>query len=108
METEKTVLTFLISRGNWNGFVQGIQWYANVNAQIDSPLQERNELFDSNEFNPAEPSMELVVNGDGINVRSGAGLEHQTVRKASKGDRYKVLAVKKRLVQSREWRMDFL
>lgn len=38
--------------------------------------------------------MELVVNGDGINIRSGAGLEHQTVRKASKGDRYKVLAVK--------------
>ena len=33
----------LISRGNWTGFVQGIQWYANVNAQIDSPLQERNE-----------------------------------------------------------------
>ena len=75
------------------GFVQGIQWYANVNAQIDSPLQERNELFDSNEYNPAEPNMELVVK-DGINVRSGAGLEHQTVRKASNGDRYKVLAVK--------------
>ena len=28
--------------------------------------------------------MELVVNGDGINVRSGAGLEHGVVRKASK------------------------
>lgn len=34
--------------------------------------------------------MELVVNGDGINVRSGADLEHHIVRKASKGDRYKV------------------
>ena len=31
--------------------------------------------FDSNEYNPAEPNMELVVNGDGINVRSGSGLE---------------------------------
>ncbi|MGQ0517337.1 S-layer homology domain-containing protein, partial [Bacillus sp. D-CC] len=65
----------LISRGNWTGFVQGIQWYANVNAQIDSPLQERNELFDSNEYNPAEPNMELVVNGDGINVRNGLHLK---------------------------------
>ena len=36
----------------------------------------------------------LVVNGDGINVRSGSGLEHHIVRKASNGDRYKVLAVK--------------
>ncbi|MFJ8241735.1 S-layer homology domain-containing protein [Bacillus tropicus] len=84
----------LISRGNWTGFVQGIQWYANINAQIDSPLQEKNELFDSNEYNPAEPNMELVVKGDGINVRSGSGLEHHIVRKASNGDRYKVLAVK--------------
>ena len=38
--------------------------------------------------------MELVVNGDGINVRSGWGLEHHIVRKASNGDRYKVFAVK--------------
>ena len=31
----------LISRGNWAGFVQGIQWYANINAQIDTPLQDK-------------------------------------------------------------------
>lgn len=84
----------LISRGNWTGFVQGAQWYANVNTQVDKPLQDKNESFNPNDNNPAEPSMELVVNGDGINVRSGAGLEHGVVRKASKGDRYKVLAVK--------------
>ncbi|HDR7795108.1 TPA: S-layer homology domain-containing protein [Bacillus luti] len=84
----------LISRGNWTGFVQGVQWYANINAQIDSALQEGKESIDSDDYNPAEPNMELVVNGDGINVRSGAGLEHQVVRKSSKGDRYKVLAVK--------------
>ncbi|MGM2817152.1 S-layer homology domain-containing protein [Bacillus cereus group sp. Bce001] len=84
----------LISRGNWTGFVQGAQWYANVNTQIDKPLQDKNESFNPNDNNPAEPSMELVVNGEGINVRSGAGLEHRVVRKASKGDRYKVLAVK--------------
>ncbi len=84
----------LISRGNWAGFVQGIQWYANINAQIDTPLQDKNDSFNPNENNPAEPSMELVVNGSGINVRSDAGIEHRVVRKASNGDRYKVLAVK--------------
>lgn len=93
MEWEKCP-DILISRGNWAGFVQGIQWYANINAQIDTPLQDKNDSFNPNENNPAEPSMELVVNGSGINVRSDAGIEHRVVRKASNGDRYKVLAVK--------------
>ncbi|PEF43824.1 N-acetylmuramoyl-L-alanine amidase [Bacillus cereus] len=83
----------MISRGNFAGFVQGVQWYANMNNVIEG-LTETEENYNPNEQTPAEPVMELVVKGYGINIRSGAGLENGVIGKANAGDKFRVLAVK--------------
>lgn len=83
----------MISRGNFAGFVQGIQWYASIGANLSS-LNEVQGNVNPNDYTPGEPSMELVVNGLNVNVRSGAGLDYSVVRKVSKGAKFKVQAVK--------------
>lgn len=83
----------MISRGNFAGFVQGIEWYASLNNTLEG-MTDTQENNNSNEVNPAEPVMELVVKGYGINIRSGAGIENGVVGKANSGDKFRVLAVK--------------
>ncbi|PGF05243.1 S-layer homology domain-containing protein [Bacillus toyonensis] len=83
----------MISRGNFAGFVQGIEWYSSLNNNIEG-MSDKQEDNNSNEVNPAEPVMELVVKGYGINIRSGAGIENGVVGKANAGDKFRVLAVK--------------
>ncbi|HFU7090338.1 TPA: SH3 domain-containing protein [Bacillus cereus] len=84
----------MISRGNWNNFVSGTKNFTGQGEGIDKPLEEKEENIDENEFNPAEPNIKLTINGNGVNVRNGAGKYYGVVRKLNKGAEFKVKAVK--------------
>ncbi|EAO52850.1 N-acetylmuramoyl-L-alanine amidase / S-layer protein [Bacillus thuringiensis serovar israelensis ATCC 35646] len=62
----------MISRGNWNNFVNGAKGFAGQGVGIDKPLEEKEETVNPNEHNPASPNIKLTVNGYGVNVRHGA------------------------------------